>query len=1384
MEKFYLGMDIGTDSVGMACTDENYNLLRAKRKDLWSVRLFEEAQTAASRRSKRTARRRLERCKTRIDFLQGIFAPYMEDDKFFLRLNNSGFYEEDKAEGLNSRFSLFSDNDYTDIDFYREYPTIFHLRKALVKEERKDGKPYDLRLYYLALHHIIKYRGHFLFSGGEDTSGIPDIKKLLEDFNKLVMEVSSNADNGFSLFDEKMSDAELERLSDKVNDILLSKDNITDKKKKLFELFNVKAFGKKDPIKPAKEGLLAILVGGKVALSDMFFDENLSGEKICFAKLDDDSFQGFSSKCDSDQFLLLAKAREIYNYALFKKIVPEKYKYISEAMVAIYEKHKEDLKRLKALIKTECGDKYYEIFRAPNVENNYVSYVGYTLINGKKLPAKKHAQYDGFKKYLESILKCDLLKDNEEAKQILIELAEENFLPKIINADNGLFPHQINGAELKNILKNLEKDYPCFSEKDEDGVSLSKKIEDVFLYKIPYYVGPLNGVEKENGKRTNWVVRKQSGAITPWNFEDKIDLAKSNEGFIRRMTNKCTYLHGKDVLPKNSMYYQAFNVLNVINKLTIGSVPLDVKIKQDIFNNVFLKYKKVTEKNIANYLVREGRVDVDLKENPLGGFDKEVGIKVSMSSFVTFAKMFGEEFVKEHSDIFENIILWHTLNSEKRFVAELIEKNYGEIPEIKAKLNDLKGLTFDEFGRLSKELLVELRGVDKTTGELCTILQSLYNTNYHFNQLLFLDDYTFSDEIKKANSLDDGEITEDDIEKLYVSPAVKRGVRQTIRMTEEYVEAVEKVPDKIFIEVTRHDEEKKRTKSRKDKLLELYKNTASLADDVERMKNELEHKEYTDSNLRSERLYLYFLQLGRCAYTGERIDLEQLSTDLYDVDHIMPRSKTKDDSIDNKVLVKREKNKIKSDMYPLPVGFTNQQSFWKMLKEKGLMSEKKYALLTRVKPLDENDFKAFVARQLVVTDQTAIAVRDILEKKYKPLGTKIVLSKASNVNDFKQKFDIVKCRETNDLHHARDAYLNIVVGNVYDTKFTSAHDYMIRYGNDSWREYNLDKLYERPIANAWKGKDDIGRIKAIVSKTSMSVTRYSYTNKGMFYDETVYPKTDEGIKAPRKEFAPYNNVSKYGGYKSLKTAYFAIVESKGKKNKTIKTIEAIPVLIDYKSKNNPNAVQEYLLQSGLKEPRIIVPKLKIKTLVSVNGTRVWIAGMTGKQIILHNANQWFTDPETDQYIKQATKYVERVVAKSKASDKKEEEPILEERIPLMKNRKEVTLFATKEINEKIYVSIIEKLERPTYCGLSSVNNFREKLKSKKETFERLTTFEQIQVLLQIVRFMKCNADLSDLSILNDGSNCGALLIGKDITDVDFAIVHQSPCGLKERIQKV
>ncbi len=38
--EYYLGLDMGTGSLGWAVTDSKYQLFRAHGKDLWGIRLF------------------------------------------------------------------------------------------------------------------------------------------------------------------------------------------------------------------------------------------------------------------------------------------------------------------------------------------------------------------------------------------------------------------------------------------------------------------------------------------------------------------------------------------------------------------------------------------------------------------------------------------------------------------------------------------------------------------------------------------------------------------------------------------------------------------------------------------------------------------------------------------------------------------------------------------------------------------------------------------------------------------------------------------------------------------------------------------------------------------------------------------------------------------------------------------------------------------------------------------------------------------------------------------------------------------------------------------------------------------------------------------------
>ena len=168
-------------------------------------------------------------------------------------------------------------------------------------------------------------------------------------------------------------------------------------------------------------------------------------------------------------------------------------------------------------------------------------------------------------------------------------------------------------------------------------------------------------------------------------------------------------------------------------------------------------------------------------------------------------------------------------------------------------------------------------------------------------------------------------------------------------------------------------------------------------------------------------------------YSGETIDITQLNTTAYDIDHIYPQSKVKDDGFTNTVLVKREYNAAKTDRYPLgsDIQTPSNRKFWKFLKEKGLITDEKYNRLVRTEEFSDEELTGFIARQLVETSQSVKAVASILGELNPE--TSICYSKAENVSSFRQNFgkikdgnsksnnneQLVKVREINDFHHAK-----------------------------------------------------------------------------------------------------------------------------------------------------------------------------------------------------------------------------------------------------------------------------------------------------------------------------------------------------------------------------
>ena len=767
---YYIGLDIGTDSVGWAVTNIDYSLCRFKQKDMWGIRLFEEAETAAERRMFRTGRRRNERKKERLRIVQEIFAEEIGkvDPEFFLRLNESKYVLSDKM--VNTLNIFFNDENYTDKDYFMQYPTIYHLNKALLEGKKIE----DIRFLFLAVNHYMKNRGHFLFPSlnAQETT----------DFMQAFGELQNYLYENYNMELDCKNPEEFQQI---IKEPTLGKQV---KGKKIIALTGVKDKQKKK--------IINMMCGSKVKFADLLdpeLDADLINQlkdaeisSISFEDALDDKWETIESEL-GDRFELVKRIQAIYDWAILAEILDGE-EYLSFAKVKIYETHGEDLKKLKQIIKKYIPGEYKKFFNDNNTKDNYVAYVGMTKKNGKKLPVKDSCDQNelckNVKKMLEKVKEVE--EEDEKIFEELKEKAENNrLLPKQVSKDNGVIPYQVNEAELKKILENASAEFPFLLERDESGFSNKEKIEKTFAFRIPYYVGPL--VAKEDHQFA-WIVRKDYGEkITPWNFDKIVDKKASANNFIRRMTNKCSYLLEEDVVPKNSLLYSKYMVLNELNNLELDGKKITVEEKQKIYEEVFKKYDRVTSKRLKNYLYTQ----LDYRKDvAISGIDGD--FKSNLKSYRDFENILGVNF---DESMVEDLILWILLFGEDRpILKEAIKEKFGDRLS-KNEIKQIIKLQYSGWGRLSEKMLDGLAVVNTETGEMSTMIDLLWNTNENFMEILY--HYNFKKAVEDENNIDKAETLDEIVGRQNLSPTVKRPVLQATKIVNEIVKIKGYAPEKI-----------------------------------------------------------------------------------------------------------------------------------------------------------------------------------------------------------------------------------------------------------------------------------------------------------------------------------------------------------------------------------------------------------------------------------------------------------------------------------------------------------------------------------------------------------------------------------------------------------
>lgn len=1269
-------MDIGTSSVGWAVIDNNFKLLKKGNKNMWGSRLFDAAETAVNRRENRSTRRRYNKRRERIRLLQELMANMVlsVDPTFFIRLSQTTFLdEEDKSKLLKDKYkanyNLFIEDEYNDKNFYDRFKTIYHLRNHLCHTTEKE----DPRLIYLALHHIVKYRGNFLYEGQNFSL---DASNKDEDLNNIIRKINEYNDWGMVIADEAI-----------IEILNILKDNST-RSVKIDNCLKHLAINKDN--KQVLKNLFSGLVGNQFNFTKM-----VSSEKVQYVnediklKFSDSNFENKLEEYSSSlgeylDFIELMK--RIYGWITLNKILKSGNS-VSEAMIDRYEQHKNDLKELKNVIKEYDRKIYYEVFRNKSDKiKNYYNYINH--------PDK--ISREDFYKYLKKVLEKI---NREKVDYFLKKIENDELLLKQNDRNNGEIPYQLNLIEMDMILKNQLKHY-------KDLKINKDKITSILTFKIPYYYGPLDG-----NKKFGWLIKyqdKHEERITPWNHEQIVDTEETASSFIKRLTNFCTYLPDQPVMPKNSLTCNMYEVLNELNKIRVNGKLLGKDIKERIIEELFMSRKVIREKDLKTLLEKN---KVYLEINEITGYQKDKMFSTSLNAWIDFSKIFGD-INDENYLIIESVINDITIFNEKNILKKRLKNNYNLT---NSQIKSILKLNYTGWSRLSYKLLKEIK-VDNRYGSSVTILEVMKETNLNLMQIISDNKLGYKKIIDELNFSEiNSKFSYDEIKTLAGSPAIKKGIWQALQIIEEITNYMKHQPDKVYIEFAREEGKKERTKSQIKKIKDIYKDLALQFDDDKRVKNNLDN-EVDHRRLDNERLYLYYTQMGKCMYSGEPIESidEIFSDQLYEIDHIIPRSIIKDDSIDNKVLVKRKENQRKLDDLVIPLSIREKQiQRWKYLFDHKFISQKKYFNLIRDK-MDSSLIEKFINRQLVETRQIIKHVANIIDNHY--ASTSVVAVRANLIHDFRIKYDIYKNRNVNDFHHAHDAYIACVIGQYIKVRYPQfnakyAYNEYMRYGNKHDKSgFILNSMnyesYDEDTGEVIWNPDTIKKILKCFNYRDCFITKKLESSDGELYDATIYSPSSN-----KKDLIPVNknraNTNKYGGFSGVKYMIYAI-EALDKKSSVIRKIVGVPRI--YKEAPIETIISYIEKNNNFKDVKLL-KVIKKNQLIEIDGGFYYITSPTE----LNTAWQLVLNPRENALVYKINHALKNNVDKE---------------------------LDIKEL-DSLYLSLIDKLNKyyPKYH-----NKIENRLIAQHEQFKKLTLLDAAKVIEQILVAMSAGPQNGNITL--------------------------------------
>lgn len=474
---------------------------------------------------------------------------------------------------------------------------------------------------------------------------------------------------------------------------------------------------------------------------------------------------------------------------------------------------------------------------------------------------------------------------------------------------------------------------------------------------------------------------------------------------------KCEFLPDEERAPKSSATFERFAALQKVNHLRIAVNGEVRKLTEDerkeliaaIDSSIRTDYKKVRKVLRLNEDARFVGLKYYSKKKKQD--DPETAEKRTFVSFER-SRAIADRLLKEHrdTDTIDAVayVLAHAKSDDKR--RTLFAAYEGTKVLSADEIESLLAVDGSKFGHLSVKAMRK-------------ILPHLEN-GARYDEACKLAGFDHSRQESGGNGVVKWSNLRDELSEIN-SPVVRRAISQTVKVVKAIVIKYG-APVAINVELARD-----MGKSAKERSEE-----ATEQNERRKYNDTLRDQIVKDFNVAPtrERLVirkLYDEQNGKCPYTGEVIDINRLyETNYVQVDHIIPYSRSFNDSFNNKVLVKTRANQEKGNKTPFEWLFTTEK--WNDFFDRVCVmyahnTAKKFNLLRE--SFDENEMKdralndtRYISRFMLGFLRERIA---FAECSMGPQRT--VAVKGAMTAQLRKQWGIGKIREDGDIHHAVDA---------------------------------------------------------------------------------------------------------------------------------------------------------------------------------------------------------------------------------------------------------------------------------------------------------------------------------------------------------------------------